>query len=260
MKQLEKESQKVLHQELKNIKKWEKGQRGSQIWHFFKSLPFKFLDKITPKIVHDKLGALIDEIVIFIQNGGEYLVKEKNVLKLLHVSSIEEIEKLPLKEMDQAAEKFRKQAKNIAFTQGATTGVGGLFTLTIDIPAVLFQSLKVLQEMALCYGFDPKEKEERIFIMKCLQFASSDVVGKKAILDELEKNKHKQLVSQVQGWREVVASYTESFSLKKIFQMVPIAGILFGAFSNKLILEDISEVGMMFYKKRRILLKIEEVK
>ncbi len=46
-------------------------------------------------------------------------------------------------------------------------------------------SLKVLQEIALCYGYYPADPQERLFILKCLQFASSDVVGKKAVLQEL---------------------------------------------------------------------------
>lgn len=254
------ETEQQLQKALREMKKWEKAQQGIWIWNAIVRLPFKVLDKITPKIIHEKIGTFIDEVANFLQTGGKYLVHEQRMFKTLGVSSYEEIQQLSLEEMDQKAEKLRKQASNIAFVQGATTGIGGMFTLAIDIPAVLGQSLKVLQEMAICYGFNPNEKEERIFMMKCLQFASSDVVGKKAILQELEKEKKANTVSQIQGWREITASYVESFGLKKLFQAVPIAGIVFGAISNKSMLEDISEVGMMFYKKRRIIQKLEEVK
>ena len=133
-------------------------------------------------------------------------------------------------------------------------------TLAIDIPAVLGLSLKVLQEIAVCYGYDPRDEKERLFIVKCLQFASADIVGKKAVLDELGQfdGEHApaQVMSQIQGWREVVQTYRDSFGWKKLFQLVPIAGIFFGSISNKGTIEDVAEAGKMLYRKRRIMTKL----
>jgi hypothetical protein len=149
--------------------------------------------------------------------------------------------------------------------QGATTGIGGFLTLSIDIPILLSLSLKTLQEIAICYGFDPNDRKERIFIVKCMQFASSDIVGKKSILDELssydndsETSSKNQAISQLQGWREVMITYRDNFGWKKLFQMVPIVGMVFGAFINKSTIEDVAEVGMMLYQKRRILNRLNE--
>lgn len=118
----------------------------------------------------------------------------------------------------------------------------------------------MLQEIALSYGYDPKEKKERMFIVKCLQFASSDIVGKQAIIDELAEydsdKKSMQAMSQLQGWREVVMAYRDNYGWKKLFQMVPVAGILFGAYINKSTVQDVAEAGRMLYRKRRILEKL----
>ena len=75
--------------------------------------------------------------------------------------------------------------KKLATIQGASTGIGGIFTLTIDIPLLLGLQLKTLQDIAICYGYDPKDKKERLFIVKCLQFVSADIVGKQSILNQL---------------------------------------------------------------------------
>ncbi|MNE82192.1 EcsC protein family protein [compost metagenome] len=67
-----------------------------------------------------------------------------------------------------------------------------------------------------------------------------------------------QIISQIQGWREVVLSYQESFGWKKLFQLVPIAGMWFGSVSNRNTIRDVAEAGQMLYKKRLILQRLDE--
>jgi len=256
--------------ELKKIQDWEKDQKDLWFWEKIGRLPFALLDKVTPKFIQDKVGTAIDEIGNYIQTGGQYLVKEQDVLKRykdldssLAGITLEEVRTLPLKKMDEAAYQIGQSRTKIATVQGATTGIGGLFTLSIDIPLLLGISLKVLQEVALCYGYDPREKSERIFIIKCLQFTSSDIVGKQAILEELaafhKGESSQQMISQLQGWREVVYTYRDNFGWKKLFQMIPIAGMLFGAYLNRSTVGDVVEAGMMMYRKRRILERLNRI-
>lgn len=177
-------------------------------------------------------------------------------------SSQEIVQQLPLDVLDQAAQHITERRVKFAAAQGATTGIGGAVTMIADIPLVLGLSLKVLQEMALCYGFDPNEPQERVFIVKCLQYSSADIVGKQAILEELvdydNPERQVQIISQIQGWREVVLSYQESFGWKKLFQLVPIAGMWFGSVSNRNTIRDVAEAGQMLYKKRLILQRLDE--
>lgn len=257
--------------ELKTIEKWEQDQKGIFFWEKIGRLPFKLLDKITPAFIQKKIGVLLDELGQFVQTGGQYLTQEKLILKKLQNQSnhhqeltIEDIASLPLSTMDEFGNQLKTNRGNLATIQGATTGVGGIFTLAIDIPVLLGLSLKTLQEIAITYGFDPKDRDERIFIVKCLQFSSADIVGKQAILNELssfykrKEGTNNEMISQLQGWREVVYTYRDQFGWKKLLQMVPIAGILFGAITNRSMINDLSEVGIMLYRKRRILEKLNE--
>ncbi|TWJ39785.1 hypothetical protein CHCC5027_1366 [Bacillus paralicheniformis] len=41
--------------------------------------------------------------------------------------------------------------------------------------------------------------------------------------------------------------------------MVPVAGILFGAISNRSMVNGVAETGMMMYKKRRIMERLAEL-
>lgn len=254
---------------LADIQKWEKDQSGLWFWEKLGRIPFKILDKLTPKFVQEKIALLIDELVSYIQTGGKYLVSQQSMLRhiqkhtLHNVTSLEDIQQMPLSDMIEISKKLQKSRANLATVQGASTGFGGIFTLAIDIPVILGIALKTLQEIALIHGYDPNEKQERIFIVKCIQFASSDIVGKEQILKELTKSFEspaatENMMSQLKGWQEVFYTYRDNFGMKKLFQMIPIAGMIFGAFINKSMIEDIAEAGMMLYRKRRVLERLNE--
>lgn len=261
------ETREQLLSELALIEKWEKDQKGLWFWEKLTRLPFKMLDRFTPKFIQEKVGLLLDELGSFIQTGGKYLSSEKSVFDFFErktgrkVYQLADLQEVPVEEMKKVSLELGEQRKKAATIQGASTGIGGIFTLAIDIPAVLALSLKTLQDIAIIHGFDPRDKKERVFIIKCLQFSSADVVGKQAILNELgdyhNENRSREVISQLQGWREVTLAYTESFGWKKLLQMVPVAGIVFGAFANRSMVSDLAETGTMLYQKRRILERLD---
>ncbi|CAG7653002.1 hypothetical protein PAESOLCIP111_06685 [Paenibacillus solanacearum] len=263
------ETREELLRALHEIEAWETSQKDLWFWEKLGRLPFMLLDRLTPRFVQDKIGQALDEVGSYVQTGGTYLLSETSVLRRLEEQlggsgplagtgslTLEEVPSLPLSVMDRSAAVLAEHRSNLAAAQGATTGIGGLFTLAVDIPAILGLSLKVIQEMAIVYGFDPKQKRERLFTVKCLQFASSDIVGKKAILEELadfdNERRPKEVVSQLQGWREVINAYRDNFGWKKLFQLVPIAGMIFGAVINRSTLQDVAEASGMLYRKRRV--------
>ncbi|WP_040203555.1 EcsC family protein [Neobacillus jeddahensis] len=258
------EAREELLKQLAAIEKWESGQSDLWIWDKLGRLPFKLLDKITPKFIHNKVGSLLDEMGAYVQTGGSYLIKENNLFHLIEketgtpIQAVADIKDIPLAAMNKLSQELTEQRKKFATIQGASTGIGGIFTLAIDIPALMAISLKTLQEIAIIHGYDPNEKSERIFIVKCLQFSSADIVGKNAILKELSSYYQQgggsaEMMSQLQGWREVVYTYRDQFGWKKLFQMVPVAGMIFGAFTNRSMINDLAETGIMLYRKRKIM-------
>lgn len=253
---------KWLTQELKIVEDWEKDQNGLWFWEKLGRLPFKMIDKFTPTFIQNKIGVILDELGQYVQTGGNYLSSISAITSYypnLAVSSLDDVSKLPLSTMDEAVSKLTGKRKNLATIQGASTGIGGIFTLTIDIPLLLGLQLKTIQDIAICYGYDPKAKEERLFIVKCLQFVSADIVGKQVILSQLSQfdnhddSAKREVLSELQGWREVIFSFRDRMGWKKMFQMIPIAGLVFGAFINRGAVNDIAEAGKMLYRKRRII-------
>jgi len=253
---------------LQEIEAWEKDQKGLWFWEKLGRIPFKILDKMTPAFIQQKLALLVDELGSYIQSGGKYLINEQMMIQKIrnqssnpNIFAISDIGNIPLEEMITLSDKLQKERVKLATVQGASTGFGGIFTLAIDIPFILGMALKTLQEIAIIHGYDPNDKMERIFIVKCLQFTSADIVGKEAILEVLSsmhdsKNASEKMISQLQGWQEVFFTYRDQMGWKKLFQMVPIAGMIFGAYANKGMMQDVAETGIMLYRKRRIYEKL----
>jgi len=262
------ESKNDLLRELANIEKWEKEQGKAGIWERIGRLPFQILDKLTPQWIHNKVGTLLEELGVYIQTGGKYLVNKNKLYKIIEkktnrpIHSLSDVKRIPLQSMEEISRSVLESRKNFAAIQGASTGIGGIFTLAIDIPALLAVSLKTLQEIAIIHGYDPDEKSERAFMIKVLQFSLAETVSKRAILKELSDyggGRADRVVSQLKGWREVVYTFRDQFGWKKLFQVVPIAGMIFGAITNRTMISDLSEAGVMFYRKRVILERLVHI-
>lgn len=261
------ENQEQLTIELKKCEEWEKEQSDLWFWEKLGRLPFKMLDKWTPAFLQEKIGKILDEMGSYLQTGGSYLSSISSVKSYYpnkDIYTLEDASKLPILEMDEAAEDLTHNRKRFATLQGAGVGVGGIFTLTLDVPLLLGTQLKTLQDIAICYGYDPNDQKERLFIVKCLQFTSADIVGKKTILQQLshfdqkDEELEREVISELQGWREVVFSYRDQIGWKKLFQMIPIAGLVFGAWINRSAVQSISETAIMLYRKRRIVERLKE--
>lgn len=157
-----------LQSEFLRVEAWEKDQGDLWFWEKIGRLPFKIMDKWTPKFIQTKMGTLLDELGQYIQTGGSYLsstTKIKSYYPNMGIDSVEDVNTLPVSTMDKAVKDMTKNRKNIATIQGAGTGIGGIFTLSLDIPVLLGLQLKTLQDIAICYGYDPNDKKERLFII-----------------------------------------------------------------------------------------------
>lgn len=262
------ESRQWLEQELKAIEKWEKAQRKVWIWEKLGRLPFALLDKVTPAFIQDKVGKAVDELGKFVQTGGGYLSTEKAVSNYFNnqqVRTIADAEKLPVSAMDEAASRVAESRTSLATVQGASTGVGGVFTLSLDIPVLIGLQLKTLQDIAMCYGYNPVDLNERLFIVKVMQFVSSESHSRDTILRQMEKldgagdEARREVASELKGWREVIMSFRDRWGMKKLFQMIPVAGLVFGAITNRNAISELAETGAVLYRKRRIRQRLEAI-
>lgn len=107
-----------LQSELLRIEAWEKDQGDLWFWEKIGRLPFKIMDKWTPKFIQTKMGTLLDELGQYIQTGGSYLSstsKIKSYYPNMGIDSVEDVNRLPVSTMDKAVKGITKKQKKYCY-------------------------------------------------------------------------------------------------------------------------------------------------
>lgn len=233
----------------KRVKKFENElYQPSQFQNWTKGIQNKF-DGIIPKKVHTSLAYALEKGVKAFLQGLHLIHKEQlsNVLLRNH----------SLHDLSEEAEKIVTKYKRIASVEGAGTGFGGIIASTIDFPALLSIKLKLLQELALLFGYRLESFEERVFILKVfqLQFSSKDC--KQKLWQEVKEweiqMEHNEWESWEEfDWEEFYMEYKQSIEVKKLFQIIPGFGAIVGAWANYSFLDDLGETAILCYQLRYI--------
>ena len=67
------ETKEWLNEELMKVGRMGQKRRDLWFWEKLGRLPFKIIDKWTPKFIQTKIGAFMDELGQYVQTGGSYL-------------------------------------------------------------------------------------------------------------------------------------------------------------------------------------------
>ena len=97
------------------------------------------------------------------------------------MSDIGELAQKELAFLDKLAANVHHWAIGLATTGGIATGFGGAVTLAADIPATVTLALRTIYKIGLCYGYEPKTDEDRLFILAVLAIPSANSLGDKMI-------------------------------------------------------------------------------
>lgn len=84
------------------------------------------------------------------------------------VRGIAHVRRLALWEVDEVADGLRKKYLLLGAALGAAAGAAGVSALTLDAPVITALAMRAIGDVALHYGFDVREPEERAFAMKVL--------------------------------------------------------------------------------------------
>jgi hypothetical protein len=222
--------------------------KPSNFQNWTKGIQQKF-DGIIPEKVHNSLAYALEKgIKGFLQ--GLHLIHREQLTKVM-------LGNPSLHDLSEEAEKIVRKYKRIASVEGAGTGFGGIIASTIDFPALISIKLKLLQELALLFGFRIENFEERVFILKVfqLQFSANDC--KKKLWKEIKEwelhLEHNEWDSWENfDWREFYMEYKQSIEIKKLFQIIPGFGAIVGAWANYSFLDDLGETAILCYQMRYI--------
>lgn len=183
------------------------------------------------------------------------------------IVTTEDLRHLPLEQLDYLAEQLMARQRLLAFGQGALTGMGGAFLLTLDLPAMALIQLRSLQQLALVYGYDSRRPVEMMYTLKLFHLATLPKSFQAAEWDKLLAEVDEQADEVFyQGeeavfkdkWieqllKQLAKSFVITMLRRKMVQGVPLIGMAAGAGMNYRFSQQVIEMGQHFYQKRRLL-------
>jgi hypothetical protein len=234
---------------LKRVKHFESElYRPSQFQNWTKGIQQK-MDDIIPRKVHQSIAYALEKGIKGFLRG----------LNLIHWDRFSKHlnKDLSLHDLSEEAEKIVRKYKRIATLEGAGTGFGGILASTIDFPALLSIKLKLLQELAILYGYRLENFEERVFILKIFQLQFSGKASRQKLWKEVKNWELQQEYNEWESWEEFnweefYMEYKQSIEIKKLFQIIPGFGAIVGAWANYSFLDDLGETAILCYQLRKI--------
>ena len=144
----------------------------------------------------------------------------------LWVPNLARLKEVPVEHLDTVAAKLIRDAERLALVEGAGLGLGGLITFLPDASFLTIITLRLIQRLALLYGFETRESEQRIEMWKAAAAATGIDYGKdlagKQVCEKIAPRVAKQLAAKLG---------TESAE-KWVGRMVPLASSAIGGALN----------------------------
>ncbi len=205
------------------------------------------------------------------------------------LSSIRDIHSLDLEEVDSVVKRgrIRYGHSGAAFVSGVVSGAvvtGAEVMLTgetiagkgakkapelgalaaaigMDVVSVFTLCVRTVAETAQCYGYDPGEPEEQVFMMSVLGLGAATGAQSKAAA-YVELSQLTQMLFRNKGWDQlnekvltkVANKFASAFSVhltkKKLGQIVPVVGMAVGGILNFAMVDKVAESADYAYRER----------
>ncbi len=202
------------------------------------------------KKAQGKMNALIPEKVHEVMTESIKAMVKATLFGSQMTTNKNQARGFTLLERDELAQKKMTAYQKTAVVEGAGTGAAGILLGLADFPLLLTIKIKFLFEVAAIYGFNPKEYEERLFILHVFQLAFSSDETRRNTLDTIENwEERKQQIVEM-DWRKFQQEYRDYIDLAKMLQLVPGIGAIVGAYANNNLLKHLGETAMNAYRLR----------
>lgn len=135
-------------------------------------------EKLIPDAVRETVETALRGCLEALLFGADFAFSDNEVLervrelnqKLVCREAVQDSD--DLESQDKAASHYWNWNLSYAVAQGGATGAGGLPGLAANIPALYTILFRMLQQMALCYGYDTTQPQEKAFLLHILQVGS----------------------------------------------------------------------------------------
>ncbi|WP_318508017.1 EcsC family protein [Bacillus sp. T3] len=260
---------------LQNIAEW-----SNQLYRYqpndFELTFDKYLDQsfsLLPEGVQTQFFSLLDSWLFhlhaLIQGSQLQMDAKERILTAGRIfdpgiAKIEDLRELSIEQLQYIAEQQIARHRFYSMVQGGLTGTGGSLVLGSDIPAMAVINLRVVQLIAMTYGYEVNTPFEMMTSLKVFHGATlpSRLQGRawEDLLDDL--NEHQtyyfyegneeitDIIWMEQPIKQVLKAIVISLFKKKTMKGIPLVGIGIGASTNYLFTRKVTDFTHKYYQMR----------
>lgn len=196
-------------------------------------------------------------------------VDTADVLREAGVVKVSDLKTKDLELSDRLADEVHNWGIGIAAAEGAGTGFFGIFGAPVDVPALIMLSLRTIEKIGVCYGYECKTKEDEDFIMGILSAAGANSVEEKlaaltairAIETTLIKQTWKKMAETaaknqfskegaIIGLKALAKQLSINITKRKALAAIPYIGALIGGSMNAWYVRDIGWAARRLFQER----------
>lgn len=193
------------------------------------------LNGLLPERVHQAITGTIRQLVRGVLFGSTHLTRRP-----LAAAS--------LAAREAAVRDHLRDYRLMATAEGAVTGAGGFLLGLADFPLLLGLKLKLLFDVAACYGHDVRDYHERLYLLHIFQLAFSSQHTRNETYYRLAHwDAYRQSLPAEAAdfdWRTFQQEYRDYIDLAKMAQLVPVIGAAVGAVANYQLLQQLGATAM----------------
>ncbi|MDO7887204.1 EcsC family protein [Hymenobacter cheonanensis] len=199
------------------------------------------LNGLLPERVHQAITGTIKQLVRGVLFGSTHLTRRPLAAPSLAAR-------------EAAVRDHLRDYRLMATAEGAVTGAGGFLLGLADFPLLLGLKLKLLFDVAACYGYDVREYPERLYLLHIFQLAFSSQHTRNETYYRLAHwDAYRQTLPAEAAdfdWRTFQQEYRDYIDLAKMAQLVPVIGAAVGAVANYRLLQQLGATAMNCYRLR----------
>lgn len=263
---------------LKKIRIWEKKQKTGRS-EKLSDAATKKIDGLVKKIGPEKFRALekgVEETlqkiisVSFAGKDADDILEKANNYGIA-VSSLKELARTDLSRVDEFIAAQLNIQGRIAAYRAACLGAAGVIAAKAEMSALLIQTFRMVQTVALCYGFNTELKSEKEIILRIIMAATggSDIKFQNlreisALQEDMRESDDSNIepISQntgilsaeaVKGYASLMAYHLLSIIMTRL---MPVISIILAFRKSHRFISQCAETAFMVYRKRFIERKI----
>lgn len=213
---------------------------------------------------------LLQQALVAGSRASTRLALRERLLQQAGLTDLNELRHRSLTDCDAQWRRLRRSAISLAGGTGVVSGVAGAAGLTLDIPALILQSLTAIHRVGLCYGYDCNETTAPGFALGVFALASANTLEEKqaawqalqmlgelqgqALRDGLEAAVARQLGrgSVDQGLQALARQLGVNLGQRKAAAVVPVLGAVIGGSINAWVMHDLLQVTRHVFIARRL--------